>query len=338
MEKRGHEILITTSKKDVSIQLLDAYGFDYIHLGSYGFSIAKKVINIPVMDWRMYRAVKDFKPDVFVGMASVRAAHVSKLMRKTSITFNDTEPGIYQDKILYSSFTDAILTPSCFKEDLGKKQIRYNGYHELAYLHPNYFKPNPAVLDELNLSKNDQFIILRFTGWRSPREVGQCGIKNKKEFVKEFEKYIQVFITPEEKLEKDLEKYRIKVPPEKMHDLLYYASLFIGEGPTMASECAVLGTHAIRVSTVRLGYMEEEEEKYNLVYNFSDKKTMEKEALDKALELLRNSDLRKMGARKRENLLKSKINVTAFMVWFVENYPESFKEMNENPDIQRKFR
>ena len=106
----------------------------------------------------------------------------------------------------------------------------------------------------------------------------------------------------------------------------------------MASECAVLGTHAIRVSTVGLGYMEEEEEKYNLVYNFSDKKTMEKEALDKALELLRNSNLRKVGARKRENLLKNKINVTAFIVWFIENYPESFKEMKENPDIQRRFR
>lgn len=132
------------------------------------------------MDWRMYKAVKEFKPDFFVGLGSVRGAHVSKLMRKTSITFNDTEPGTYQNKILCSPFTDAILTPSCFKKDLGKKQIRYNGYHELAYLHPNYFKPNPAILDELGLSRDDKFIILRFVAWKSYLEVGKHSTINKK--------------------------------------------------------------------------------------------------------------------------------------------------------------
>jgi|GEM_PF-7079091 hypothetical protein len=30
-----------------------------------------------------------------------------------------------------------------------------------------------------------------------------------------------------------------------------------------------------------------------------------------------------------------KIDVTAFMVWFIKDYPESFKEMKENPDIQK---
>ena len=333
MEKRGHEILITASEKDVSLRLLNAYGFDYIPMGSYGFSIVRKIANIPVMDLRMYRAVKDFKPDVFVGMGPIRATHVSKLMGKTSITFEDTEPGTYHNKVLYAPFTDVILTPSCFKEDLGKKQIRYDGCHELAYLHPNYFKPNPAILDELGLSRDDTFIILRFVAWRSPHEVGLHGIKNKIELARELEKYGRVFITSEVGLEKGLEKYKIKVSPEKLHDLLFYASLYIGEGSTTASECAVLGTHAIYVNTLRLGYTDEEEEKYNLVYNFSDKKTMEKQAFDKALELLENNNLREEGKRKREKLLNDKIDVTAFMVWFIENYPESFKEMKENQRI-----
>jgi predicted glycosyltransferase len=333
MENRGHEILITASKKEVSLRLLDAYGFDYIPLGSYGFSIVRKIANIPVMDLRMYRAVKSFKPDIFVGMASVRAAHLSKLMGKASITFQDTEPGIRQDKILYGQFTDAILTPSCFKEDLGKKQIRYNGCHELAYLHPNYFKPNPAVLDELGLSRDDTFIILRFVAWRSSHEVGKHSTINKMRLVRELENYGRVFITSEGQLPNELEQYKIKVSPEKLHDLLFYASLYVGEGSTTASECAILGTHAIYVNTLRLGYTDEEEEKYNLVYNFSDGKTMEKQAFDKALELLENNNLRNEGKRKREKLLKDKIDVTAFMVKFIENYPESFKEMKENQRI-----
>jgi predicted glycosyltransferase len=302
-------------------------------MGSYGLSPVTKILNIPVMDLRMYKAVKDFKPDIFVGMGSARAAHISKLLSKYSITLEDTEPGTYQNKALYALFTDVILTPSCFKEDLGKKQIRYDGCHELAYLHPNYFKPNPAILDELGLSSDDIFIILRFVAWRSPHEVGKHSTINKMRLVRELENYGRVFITSEGELEKDLEKYKVAVSPEKLHDLLFYASLYVGEGSTTASECAVLGTHAIYVNTLRLGYTDEEDEKYNLVYNFSNEKTMEKQAFDKALELLGINNLREEGKRKRERLLKDKIDVTAFMVWFIENYPESFKEMKENQRI-----
>jgi hypothetical protein len=35
-------------------------------------------------------------------------------------------------------------------------------------------------------------------------------------------------------------------------------------------------------------------------------------------------------------MLSDKIDVTAFMVWFVENYPESVKIMKENPDETQK--
>ncbi|KAF5432073.1 hypothetical protein C5S35_17585, partial [Candidatus Methanophagaceae archaeon] len=226
---------------------------------------------------------------------------------------------------------DAICTPSCFKKDLGKKQVRYNGYHELAYLHPNYFTPDPAVLDEIGLNKDDASIILRFVSWSASHDVGQHGIKNRIELVRELEKYGRVLITSEGLLDDRLEKYKIKVSPEKLHDLLFYASLYVGEGATTASECAVLGTHAIFVNTLRLGYTDEEEEKYQLVYNFADKETMEKEAFDKALELLENNDLKQEGKNKRERLLEDKIDVTAFMCEFVEHYPDSFDKQKEKP-------
>jgi len=36
--------------------------------------------------------------------------------------------------------------------------------------------------------------------------------------------------------------------------------------------------------------------------------------------------------------LLDKIDVTAFLVWFVEYYPKSAKIMKENPDYQYNFR
>jgi predicted glycosyltransferase len=333
LEKEGHEIKICASDKEVALSLLDAYGFKYDILGiNRGGNLMSKIPLLVKSEYNMLKIAKRFKPDIFISRVSPISAHISKIFHKPHISFDDTEHAKITD-MLALPFTDVRCTPSCFKKDLGKKQIRYKGYTELAYLHPNYFTPNPAVLDEIGLSKDDTFIILRFVSWSASHDVGQHGIKNKIELVRELEKYGRVFITSEGQLDKEQEKYKIKVSPEKLHDLLYYASLYVGEGATTASECAVLGTHAIYVNTLRLGYTDEEDEKYNLVYNFSDGKRMEKQAFDKALELLENNNLRKEGKRKREKLLKDKIDVTAFMVKFIENYPESFKEMKENQRI-----
>ena len=336
MERRGHEVLITASEKDVSLKLLDNYGFDYINLGSSGNSPIKKLINVPFTDLKMYKAVKSFKPDIFLGFGSIRAAHVSKLMKKPCIAMDDTEPAKWGHR-LYVPFTDTILTPTCFKKDFGKKQIRYNGYTELAHLHPNYFTPDPAVLDEIGLSEDNTFIILRLVSWRAGHDIGQHGIQDRTALVRELEKYGQVFITSEGLLPKVLEQYKIKISPEKLHDLLYYASLYIGDGGTTASEAAVLGTHAVFVSTIVSGYLYDEEN-YGLVHVFSDPKTGEEEGLKRALELLKDNNLKDDARERRKKLLNDKIDVTAFMVWFIENYPESFEKMKENPEIQYRFR
>jgi len=37
-------------------------------------------------------------------------------------------------------------------------------------------------------------------------------------------------------------------------------------------------------------------------------------------------------------MLNDKIDVTGFMVWFVENYPESKRIMLANPDYQFRFK
>ena len=97
----------------------------------------------------------------------------------------------------------------------------------------------------------------------------------------------------------------------------------------MASESAVLGTPAIFVSTSRRGYTNEEESKYDLVYNFSDPKKGQRQALDKAFELLKNENTKEEWREKRKRMLSEKIDVTKFMTEFIENYPESFYEYNK---------
>lgn len=322
MQKRGHEILITAIDKEVSIDLLERYHLSYVSLGHHQKGIGKKILNIPLMDLRMIHAVRRFNPDIFIGFGSIRAAHASRLLRKPCIALDDTEHATFEH-ILYVPFTDAIITPIWFKKDFGTKHIRYDGYTELAYLHPSYFSPDETVLHEVGLTENDTFVVLRFVSWNASHDRGHKGIKNKIKLVQELVPFGKVFISSEGLLPLELEQYRIRIPPDRLHHLLYYATLYIGEGATTASECAVMGTHALYVNTLRLGYTDEEEEAYGLVYTFSDPAAMEQDVVEKAKELLRNKNVKAEGREKRVKLLKDKIDLTQYIIWFVEQYPDS---------------
>ncbi|WP_066958756.1 DUF354 domain-containing protein [Methanoculleus thermophilus] len=337
LEARGHDVLVTSRNKEVTFALLDKYSIPYVKVGDYANNNIKKAINMFKIDAELYSVTSKFQPDILIGgVGNVYIAHVSWLLRRPSILFNDTEHGKLQDQLSYP-FTTTICTPSCYTRDLGEKQVRYNGYHELAYLHPNRFTPDPAVLTELGLTEDDPFIIVRFVSWQASHDVGQHGIRDKVGLVKALEQYGRVLITSEGALPEELQPYQIRVSPEKLHDLLYYATLYVGEGGTTASECAVLGTHAIYVNTLPLGYIAEEDEKYHLVSDFSGRDCTDETVLAEARRLLQNPDLRKEGKQKATTLVQDKIDVTAFMVWFIEHYPESVDLMKSQPGIQQQF-
>ena len=323
MEKRGHEFLITARNRRYVFDLLRAYNFDYIDRDKGSSNILGKILYIPKADFLLYRMAKKFKVDLFLSFGSMYAAQASKLLGKPHIAFDDTEHAKF-GHMLYVPFTDVICTPSCFQKDFGKKHIRFNGYMELCYLHPNYFKPNLEVLDELNLKKDDKFFVLRFVSWKASHDVGQKGIdfEGKLKLIRELEKHGKIFITSEEPLVGELDRYRLSISPEKIHDLLYYATMYIGEGATMASEAAILGTPSIYINPLKLGYLEEQEKKYGLTYNFPDSKS----ALEKIKELLERNNLKEEWQKKREIMLNDKIDVTEWMVDFIENYPKSFEE------------
>ena len=322
LEKKGHKVKITARDKEVVLDLLNAYGFEYENTGKHQMGLFNKVHEMIKINHKLYKIAKKFGVNILVSAGSPYAAHVSRLLNKPHIAFDDTEHSREQYR-LYSPFTDTICTPSCFKNDLGKKQVRYNGYHELAYLHPNYFKPDPRVLRDLNLTEKDKFIILRFVSWGASHDVGEHGLgKNIKQLIKKIEDYGSVFITSETELTNNFGRYRITTSPEQIHSLLYFAEMYIGEGATMATESGILGTPSIYISSLAktMGNFDELQNKYGLVYSFTDPN----KALEKAIELLEDKNLKSEWQKKREKLLKEKIDVTKWMTNFIENYPESF--------------
>jgi hypothetical protein len=322
-------VLIVACNKDVAYQLLDKYEFEYRGIGNFNGSLMKKAISLPWLDFKMYLELKKFNPDIILGFGSIIGSHASFLRQKKCINFEDTETSMGQIR-LYLPFTDTVCTPSCFLKDLGPKQIRYNGYTGLTHLHPNYYKPDPSVLDELDLNKEDEFIILRFVSWTATHDLGHSGIKNRLDLIKELENYGRVFISSESELNKDYEKYKIRSSPEKLHDLLYYSSLYIGEGGTTASEAAILGTHSIFISTASGQYgVFRDLERYGLLWTYDNEKNVAK----KVGEILQNNP-KIEGKRKRDVLLKDKIDVTAFMCQLIENYPDNVADLRDHNHVK----
>jgi hypothetical protein len=60
--------------------------------------------------------------------------------------------------------------------------------------------------------------------------------------------------------------------------------------------------------------------------------------LEKTDQLLNKVNIKEEWEMKRKKMLNDKIDMTAFLVWFVENYPESSATIKENPDYQNKFK
>lgn len=121
LEKKGHNIKITARDKDVTLNLLDTYNLKYERLGKHHKGQINKAIGMLKFDYRLYKVAKKFKPDILTGFGSPYAVHVAKLIGRSSIIFTDTEHSKEQ-YLLYSSLTDVVCTPSCFKRKLNPKK------------------------------------------------------------------------------------------------------------------------------------------------------------------------------------------------------------------------
>ena len=338
MISKGHEVLFTCRDKEFEIQLLQQFGFNYESFGKKYISTAGKVLGMIEFDIKEFLAGIRFKPDLLLSHGSIYAAHASFLLRKPHISFEDTYN--FEQIRLYKPFTKIILTSDYEHPMKSSKVIRYAGYHELAYLHPNRFAPDKSVMHELGVKENEKYLILRFVSWNASHDIGHKGIsfKNKLKTVREFSKYVKVLISAESEIPDELKKYKTNIAPHRMHDAIAYASLLFGESSTMSEEAAMLGVPSVYLFNNSTFYTKHLKKDYSLMFNYSESEEDQQKAIQKGIELLQTEGLKEEWQKRKDKMLADKIDVTAFMAWFIENYPNSVNIMKENPDYQYNFR
>jgi uncharacterized protein len=337
LEARAHEFLIISRNKEIEHYLLNVHKIPFISRGKGQSSLAGKVVYFFKAILTLLFYVNKFKPEVIVSFGTPYPAIAGWLMGRPHISINDTEHA-KAHHLLTDPFSKSILTPACYQKDLGPKHIRFDSYMELCYLRHNYFSPDPSVLDILGVTMDQDYVILRFVSWNAAHDIGHTGIdlEMKRKIVEALTKHVRVFISSEGELAEDLKKYQIKIPPEKMHDVLYYAALLYGESSTMASECACLGTPSIFLDNDGRGYTDEEEKKYGLVFNYSESLDDQNRSLQKAIEILNIPNRNAKFTKLQQALVDAKIDPTAYLSWFIENYPRSVQEIyNEQETSSR---
>lgn len=321
LEGRGHLVSVAAVSKEKLLKLLDAYGLQYDVIAKNTPTLTGKALTLLGKDFSLLRHARVCRPDIVVSMCSPYAAHASAMLGIPHIAFNDTEIANLTMKITLP-FTDAICTPTCFEMCLGRKQIRFNGYKELAYLHPDYFRPNPSVLKWIGATDGDKIAVVRFGVIDASHDVGYRGFElatpdERLAFVRALEKYAKVFVTAESALGSELQKRAPPIPDVWLHDLLYYASLYVGDGATMASEAGVLGTPWIYVSTSSRGFLNEQQSRYGLGIRLESTER----ALSCAIDILKRPGLKAEWREKKARLLAEKVDVTQFIVRLLETWP-----------------
>lgn len=321
MVEMGHKVLFVSRNKEIEHRLLNLYKIPFQDRGKGKDGKIGKFIYLVYANYKLYRLAKKFKPDLFLNFLHPYPSQVAKFLGKPSLVFSDTEHASLHHRLTVP-FATKVFTPSCYRIDLGSKHVRFQGYMELSYLHPNYFTPNKEILKILEVGEGEKYVIVRFVSWAAAHDFGHTGmsLENKRKAIQEMSKLSRVFISSERELPEDLEPYRIKIPFDKIHDAIFFSSLLFGESATMASEAAVLGTPSIFMDNDGRGYTDDQEKKYNLVFNFTESEEDQQRAIGKALELLSDSKNRNKYESVRKQLLKDNIDTTQFMVAEVLKY------------------
>jgi uncharacterized protein len=339
---KKNEVIVFSQKKDVLENLLSGSGLKYISATPKERKNSKvgMISSILLKEWNLLRYCLKNRPDLMIG-TSMEIVHIGRILNIPAIFTGEDDAAIVPlvSKSTYP-FAKVLLCPQvCNNGKWNKKSIKYNGYQELAYLHPNNFIPDKNVVLKY-FDVDTPYFVIRLSSLKAHHDSGIKGISTSiaQKIISILEPYGKIHITSERPLEPQFEKYRCQVMPSDMHHVIYFANLFIGDSQTMAAESGLLGTPFIRLNDFvgRIGYLNEIENYYQLGSGIKP------ENMDQIIEtlttLINTPGLKDLYKKRREKMLNEKIDTAAFITWFIENYPSSIETMKSNPDYQYNFK
>lgn len=318
LKQRGHSIHYSVRDIPVAKRLMEHYGMTpWLDLGGKKDSLWGKAQTVINQDILLLHHVH--RNHIDLGLSSgLVLSHVSRMTSMKSFMFDDDDDEAEPLIVKYGHpMTDVVFTPDCIKRKT-KHAVYYEGTHELAYLHPKRFTPDPEVLQRSGIMEGERFFIMRFVALKGHHDKGQQGLtlEQKKSLVELLKPHGRVIITSERAIEPEFEDYRLPVPPEDIHSLMAYCSLFLGDSQTMTSEAAVLGVPALKCNTFagRLSVPNMLEQRFGLCYAYHPTQFEEMYHHVEQMLARNHEELRNEWQIKRQQMLARMIDPTGFFV------------------------
>jgi uncharacterized protein len=340
----GHLVDILITKKDVLEDLVIEEGWRYTNIFPEGRkmkgipTVVSAIINTVRTIYRLLKFTKGKKYDLFI--TDDLLVVVGKLKKTPTIMFTDDDIGNVPEASVLLGLATHIIAPHC--TDIGRfshKKIVVNAHKQSAYIGPETYKyVNPVSKSDL---KKDKYYLLRLVSLKATHDQGKSGITNQdlRRLIQLLENYGTVYISAERNVPEEFENYLLDIRSKDILSFIYNAEIFICDSQSMAAEAGFLGTPFIRFNDFigKIGTLEELENKYQLGYGI---KTNEIEKLFDTLEkLLKQINLKNdEWKERRKRLFSETIDLSEFLIWFCENYPQSVMIMKENRDYQFNFK
>lgn len=244
LANQGHNIVITYRPRGKLKAILESEmsRFTLIQMGKHQSGFLMKIIGQLERDWEFVRFYKKYKIDLSVGSSTNAIA--SWLMGVPHLALEDD----FEYKITFyhaNLFSKRHIMPDHIK--VRRKNIHhYRGLKELAYLHPRYFTPDSAALNEYGLRPGEYVFI---------RKIAKVSLNYKKEDglnmdIVEYirDKNLKILLSLEDKQLTDMYKQQciiLQEPLTDIYSLMKYAKFTISSGDSLARESSLLAVPTI---------------------------------------------------------------------------------------------
>jgi hypothetical protein len=242
-------VKIVTRDKDITHELLNLFSIPYVCLSKQktGIGLAQELLK----RWFKFTIMlRDFRPDIVLSIGGITTSLPSRLLGIPNIALTDTETAELSNRIAFP-FADRVLTPEWFTRDFGRRHYRYRSFHEWSYLHPDEFIPDRELVKGEGIDPDQPYAVVRFVRWDAVHDQGEKGFSAEDaiRLIEQLSSRMKVVLTTETPPPEAIRKFAVAIRIDRMHHVMAFSRLVVGESPSMCAEAALMGVPSVLASS-----------------------------------------------------------------------------------------